>query len=117
MQLVYLPRVLLQLQLSLLCCFTSLVEFACISPWQGVPFRTSHEIVGRCVALCVSKNCQLTELEMNDLKAVHPVFERDVYAYLGVENAVNKFISYGSTGSEQVKKQLEDWRVQLGINQ
>uniref|UniRef100_A0ACD5YLS3 Uncharacterized protein n=1 Tax=Avena sativa TaxID=4498 RepID=A0ACD5YLS3_AVESA len=83
---------------------------------KGVPFRTSHEIVGRCVALCVSKNCQLTELEINDLKAVHPVFERDVYAYLGVENAVNKFISYGSTGSEQVKKQLEDWRVQLGIN-
>uniref|UniRef100_M8CD44 argininosuccinate lyase n=1 Tax=Aegilops tauschii TaxID=37682 RepID=M8CD44_AEGTA len=83
---------------------------------KGVPFRTSHEIVGRCVALCVSKNCQLTELEMDDLKAVHPVFEADVYAYLGVENAVNKFISYGSTGSEQVKKQLEDWRVQLGIN-
>ena len=53
---------------------------------------------------------------MDDLKAVHPVFETDVYAYLGVENAVNKFISYGSTGSEQVKKQLEDWRVQLGIN-
>jgi argininosuccinate lyase len=39
-----------------------------------------------------------------------------VYEYLGVENAVNKFISYGSTGSNQVKKQLEDWRIQLGIS-
>ncbi|KAL5219663.1 hypothetical protein ABZP36_020347 [Zizania latifolia] len=83
---------------------------------KGVPFRTSHEIVGRSVALCVSKNCQLAELGIDDLKAVHPVFEADVYEYLGVENAVNKFISYGSTGSEQVKKQLEDWRAQLGIS-
>ncbi|XP_052149112.1 argininosuccinate lyase, chloroplastic-like [Oryza glaberrima] len=83
---------------------------------KGVPFRTSHEIVGRSVALCVSKNCQLAELGLDDLKSVHPVFEGDVYEYLGVENAVNKFISYGSTGSEQVKKQLEDWRTQLGIS-
>jgi len=53
---------------------------------------------------------------LDDLKSVHPVFEGDVYEYLGVENAVNKFISFGSTGSEQVKKQLEDWRIQLGIS-
>ncbi|CAN6289685.1 unnamed protein product [Urochloa humidicola] len=83
---------------------------------KGVPFRTSHEIVGRSVALCVSKSCQLAELQLDDLKAVHPVFEADVYEYLGVENAVNKFISYGSTGSNQVKKQLEDWCIQLGIS-
>ncbi|GJN31243.1 hypothetical protein PR202_gb19615 [Eleusine coracana subsp. coracana] len=83
---------------------------------EGVPFRTSHEIVGRSVALCTTKNCQLGELKLDDLKAVHPVFESDVYEYLGVENAVNKFISYGSTGSEQVKEQLEDWRIQLGIS-
>ncbi|KAG2552519.1 argininosuccinate lyase, chloroplastic isoform X4 [Panicum virgatum] len=83
---------------------------------KGVPFRTSHEIVGRSVQLCVTKNCQLAELQLDDLKAVHPAFEADVYEYLGVENAVNKFISYGSTGSNQVKKQLEDWRIQLGIS-
>ncbi|CAL4891252.1 unnamed protein product [Urochloa decumbens] len=81
---------------------------------KGVPFRTSHEIVGKSVALCVSKNnCQLSELQLEDLKAVHPAFEADVYEYLGVENSVNKFISYGSTGSNQVKKQLDDWRIQL----
>ncbi|KAF8733351.1 hypothetical protein HU200_014956 [Digitaria exilis] len=83
---------------------------------KGVPFRTSHEIAGKSVALCVSKNCQLAELQLDDLKAFHPGIEADVYGYLGVENAVNKFISYGSTGSNQVKKQLEDWRIQLGIS-
>lgn len=84
---------------------------------QGVPFRTSHEIVGKSVALCVSKNnCQLSDLQLDDLKAIHPAFEADVYEYLGVGNAVNKFISYGSTGSNQVKNQLEDWRAQLGIS-
>nr|CAB3466376.1 unnamed protein product [Digitaria exilis] len=85
---------------------------------KGVPFRTSHEIAGKSVALCVSKNCQLAELQLEDLKlkGFHPGIEADVYEYLGVENAVNKFISYGSTGSNQVKKQLEDWRIQLGIS-
>ncbi|KAL9268762.1 Argininosuccinate lyase, chloroplastic-like protein [Drosera capensis] len=65
---------------------------------KGVPFRTSHDIVGRSVALCVSKNCQLQDLELNELKNISPVFDNDVYEYLGVENAIDKFSSYGSTG-------------------
>ncbi|CBI19271.3 unnamed protein product, partial [Vitis vinifera] len=83
---------------------------------KGIPFRTSHDIVGKSVALCVSKNCQLQDLSLDELRSVNPVFDEDVYEFLGVENAVKKFCSYGSTGSECVAEQLDFWVTKLQIN-
>lgn len=83
---------------------------------QGVPFRTSHDIVGRSVALCVSKNCQLLDLSLDELRSLNPVFDKDVYEFLGVENAVEKFSSYGSTGSSCVANQLKYWVTKLKIS-
>ncbi|WCJ31904.1 Argininosuccinate lyase chloroplastic [Euphorbia peplus] len=82
---------------------------------KGMPFRTSHDIVGRSVALCVSKNCQLQELKLDEFRSLSPTFEEDVYQYLGVENAVTKFCSYGSTGSACVAEQLNYWVNKLEI--
>lgn len=81
-----------------------------------MPFRTSHDIVGRSVALCVSKNCQLQDLNLDDMRSISPVFEEDVYEYIGVENAVKKFSSYGSTGSACVANQLDYWVAKLEIS-
>lgn len=81
-----------------------------------MPFRTSHDIVGRSVALCVSKNCQLQDLSLDDMRSISPVFEEDVYEYIGVENAVKKFSSYGSTGSACVANQLDYWVAKLEIS-
>ncbi|KAL1310186.1 hypothetical protein HN51_052845 [Arachis hypogaea] len=82
---------------------------------KGVPFRTSHDIVGRAVALCTSKNCQLLDLSLDELRSINPVFDEHVYEYLGVENAINKFSSYGSTGSACVASQLDYWTKKLEI--
>ncbi|KAM0954431.1 putative argininosuccinate lyase [Dioscorea sansibarensis] len=83
---------------------------------KGIPFRTSHDIVGRSVALCVAKNCQLSDLTLDDFRSLSPVFEEDVYEFLGVENCVKKFCSYGSTGSEMVAEQLNAWISKLNIS-
>lgn len=83
---------------------------------QGVPFRTSHDIAGRSVAMCVSKNCQLSDLSLGEMQTISPVIEKDVYDYLGVENAIKKFSSYGSTGSECVASQVDYWIGKLDIN-
>jgi argininosuccinate lyase len=82
---------------------------------QGMPFRTSHEVVGRAVALCVAKKCQLSDLSLDDFCGINSIFEKDVYDFLGVENAVNKFTSYGSTGSAEVQSQLQFWCTKLKI--
>ncbi|KAJ4962409.1 hypothetical protein NE237_022348 [Protea cynaroides] len=39
---------------------------------KGVPFRTSHDIAGRSVASCVSKNCQLSDLTLDELRSINP---------------------------------------------
>ncbi|XP_026456831.1 argininosuccinate lyase, chloroplastic-like [Papaver somniferum] len=83
---------------------------------KNIPFRTSHDIVGRSVALCVSKKCELQDLSLDELKSLSPIFEQDVYEYLGVENSVKKFRSYGSTGSECVRDQLGYWSNKLEID-
>ncbi|XP_058069344.1 argininosuccinate lyase, chloroplastic isoform X3 [Magnolia sinica] len=83
---------------------------------KGVPFRTSHDIVGRAVAFSLSKGCQLCELTLGELTSINPVFDADVYDFLGVENSVEKFCSYGSTGLERVAAQLNFWVNTLNID-
>ncbi|KAK4276891.1 hypothetical protein QN277_014988 [Acacia crassicarpa] len=82
---------------------------------KAIPFRTSHDIVGRAVALCVSKKCQLQDLSLDELRSISTAFDEDVYEFLGVENAINKFSSYGSTGSACVASELNYWVTKLEI--
>ncbi|KAL5984969.1 hypothetical protein ACLOJK_038806 [Asimina triloba] len=82
---------------------------------KGIPFRTSHDIVGRSVAYCCSKGCTLSDLTLEELRNVDPVFEADVYEFLGADNSVKKFCSYGSTGSECVAQQLSFWVAKLNV--
>ncbi|KVI06760.1 Argininosuccinate lyase [Cynara cardunculus var. scolymus] len=44
------------------------------------------------------------------------MFDDGVYGYLGVENSIKKFSSYGSTGSECVAAQLDFWISRLNLN-
>ncbi|KAI3761742.1 hypothetical protein L1987_52164 [Smallanthus sonchifolius] len=83
---------------------------------KGIPFRTSHDIVGRAVALCVNKNSQLRDLSLDELHSINQIFDDGVYDYLGVENSIKKFSSYGSTGSECVAAQLDFWSSKLDID-
>ncbi|XP_057790186.1 argininosuccinate lyase, chloroplastic [Salvia miltiorrhiza] len=83
---------------------------------KGIPFRTSHDIVGRSVAFCVSRNCRLEDLSLDELRSISPTFDKDVYEYLGVEKAIQNFSSYGSTGSECVSKQLDYWIAKLELS-
>ncbi|XP_002974499.2 argininosuccinate lyase, chloroplastic [Selaginella moellendorffii] len=82
---------------------------------KGIPFRTSHDIVGKAVAVAISKDVELSKLTLEELRSINPVFEDDVYEYLGVENAVKRFQSYGSTGASCVKEQLQYWCEKLKL--
>ncbi|XP_057826762.2 argininosuccinate lyase, chloroplastic isoform X2 [Cryptomeria japonica] len=83
---------------------------------KGIAFRTSHDIVGKAVALSLTKGCQLSELSLDQLRQLHPVFEDDVYSFIGVENCIKKFSSYGSTGSNCVSEQMSFWCDKLNLS-
>lgn len=89
--------------------------FLFVSGSQGMPFRSSHDVVGKLVGVCVSRGCELQNLSLEEMKKLSPVFEEDVFGFLGVENSVNKFSSYGSTGSNCVAEQLGYWVNKLKI--
>eukprot|EP00898_Chlorokybus_atmophyticus_P005026 jgi/Chlat1/5524/Chrsp369S05343 len=82
---------------------------------KGMAFRTSHEVVGKCVAIAVAQRKELSEIPLEELQQVHPIFEEDVYDSLGVKNSIAQFTSYGSTGYERVQEQMGIWQEKLGM--
>lgn len=80
-----------------------------------MPFRTSHDVVGRAVAVAVSRKIELQALSLEELRMLDPIFEPDVYTFLGVENSIGKFTSYGSTGAEPVRLQMKFWKEKLNL--
>ncbi|MDU9005821.1 argininosuccinate lyase [Sedimentitalea todarodis] len=79
----------------------------------GLPFRDAHHITGSLVAVAEQRGCDLPELGLSDMQAVHPDITKDVFGVLGVENSVNSRISYGGTAPSQVRAQIERWKAKL----
>ncbi len=80
----------------------------------GIPQRTGHEIVGKLVADCERRGCRLSDLSDADFAAADARIGPDVRNSLGVANAVNAFVSYGSTAPAEVDRQMALWRERLG---
>lgn len=76
---------------------------------KGIPMRTGHETVGKLVSECESRNCRLADLSLEDLQQACDHIEDDVFGFLGVENVVNRLVSYGSGGRTPVGEQLAAW--------
>ena len=74
---------------------------------KGVPFRDSHEILGRLVLYCIEKNCMLEDLTMTELKAISPVFGEDYYEAVTLESCVNGRSLIGGPAPAQTVKVIE----------
>ncbi|KAG2274191.1 hypothetical protein Bca52824_056746 [Brassica carinata] len=48
---------------------------------KGMPFRSSHDVVGKLVGVCVSRGCELQNLSLEEMKKLSPVFEEDVFGF------------------------------------
>ncbi len=82
---------------------------------QGVPQRTGHEIVGKLVARALERGVPLSGLSAEDFRSAHATLDERVFDVLGAERSVAAFVSYGSTGPEQVDRQIAEWRKKLGV--
>ncbi|MEK3890397.1 argininosuccinate lyase [Bacillus sp. FSL K6-3431] len=86
--------------------FSNATELADYLAAKGIPFRDAHEIVGKLVLSCINKNCYLLDLKLDELKDACADIEEDVFTVLSPIEAVKRRNSYGGTGFEQVKKQI-----------
>ena len=71
----------------------------------GVPFRESHHITGRVVALAEQKGCGLEDLPLAELTAIDERINDAVFDVLGVDKSVSSRNSYGGTAPENVRAQ------------
>lgn len=80
---------------------------------RGVPQRSAHELVGKLVRRALDERKTLSELPLAAFQEADPRLDAGVYDVLGARRAVAAFVSYGSTGPEQVATQLAAWRKKL----
>jgi argininosuccinate lyase len=81
---------------------------------EKVPMRMAHEIVGRLVREAESQGVSLSKLSNEALQAAHPVLTKSKAAsVLGTHNAVEAFVSEGSTGPQKVREMLQSWKTEL----
>lgn len=82
---------------------------------KDVPFREAHGIVGRVVAYCLGKGCELEDLSLEELTQFSASIGDDVFAVLRVEGSVNSRISTGGTGLQRVEEAVGLAEKQMGM--
>ena len=80
---------------------------------RGIPFRDAHEIVGKAVALCVEKACDLPELTLDELRDFSDRIQEDVFEVLTLEGSVAARDHIGGTAPAQVRAAIA--RARSGI--
>jgi argininosuccinate lyase len=78
---------------------------------RGMPFRSAHALVGKIVRSCIERGCKIEELPLGELRRFSPRIEKDVYAYLTPQAAVDRRRSEGGTASANVRRRLKEMGV------
>ncbi len=72
----------------------------------GVPFREAHHITGRAVALADERGAKLSDLSIEDLKAIDDRIDARVYDVLTVTASVASRMSFGGTAPVRVREAI-----------
>ncbi|MGV3743405.1 MAG: argininosuccinate lyase [Burkholderiaceae bacterium] len=80
---------------------------------KGLPFRDAHEAVAHAVRHCDTKNCDLSELTLEEMKQFSPLIEADVAQVLTLEGSVSARDHIGGTAPGQVRAAIAYLRSQL----
>ncbi len=74
---------------------------------KGVPFRKSHEIVGKIVAYCLKDKKSLDQLSLQDYQRFYEGFSADIREYIKLEKAVNSRKHIGGTATAAVMGRIK----------
>jgi argininosuccinate lyase len=98
--------------------FTNATDAADYLVKHGVPFRDAHGIVGKIVLYCIERGIAIDDMSLDELKAICPVFEEDIYEEISMETCVNNRLTTGAPGKAAMEKVIraekaylaEDWK-------
>jgi len=80
---------------------------------KGIPFRETHHISGRAVALAESRKCQLNELSLQEFQGLNDKFAADIHEVFDFEASVERRESIGGTSLKMVERQVAVLRESL----
>lgn len=86
--------------------FTNATDVADYLVKKGIPFRVSHEIIGKMVAFCIENKKNIDELTLDEFKNFSDKFESDVYEAISLETCVNERNLPGGPAVESVKSSI-----------
>ncbi len=73
---------------------------------KGIPFRDSHEVVGKAVRFGVDNKMDLSEMSLKQLQQFSGKIEDDIFEVLSLEGSVNARNHTGGTSPTQVLRQV-----------
>ncbi|KAH8833847.1 putative argininosuccinate lyase [Flagelloscypha sp. PMI_526] len=81
---------------------------------KGIPFRETHHVSGRAVALAETRKCQIHELTVEDFRGLHPLFEDDVMDVFDFEASVERRKAIGGPSRATIERQIMVLRKRVG---
>ncbi len=93
--------------------FSTATDLADYLVRRGIPFRDSHEIVGKSVAYGIAENKDLSDMTLTELQAFSSTIEQDVFEVLTLEGSVAARNHIGGTAPEQVLKAISTAKKEL----
>ncbi len=82
---------------------------------RGVPFRESHEVVGRLVRRAEQARISLSELSLDDFRAEHGAFESDVHDLFDWSASADARDTDGGTSRRSILDQLDRARAIFSV--
>ncbi|KAG8906278.1 argininosuccinate lyase [Tulasnella sp. 403] len=80
---------------------------------KGIPFRETHHISGRAVALAESRKVQLNDLSVEDYQKLSDKFDDDVHGVFDFEKSVENRNAIGGTSIQMIDRQVATLRKAL----
>ena len=81
-----------------------------------MPFRAAHHVTGRIVAKAAAERVPLHGLTLEQMRAIEPRINKEVFAVLSVDNSVKSRTSYGGTAPKNVRREAARWLKALARN-
>lgn len=95
--------------------FSTATDLADYLVRKGVPFRDSHAVVGKAVAICIDENLQLEQLSLARLRELESRVEQDVFDVLTLEGSVAARDHRGGTAPNQVNRACRNAKEKIAL--
>ena len=87
--------------------FSAATDIADYLSVQKIPFREAHNIVGKIVKYCESKDIKLKDLKLEELQKFSSLFKKDIYKIIDENNIIKSRKTLGGTAPTSVQAQAK----------